>query len=155
MNDNFKQTFESFKKEQEDLNRRMADARREAIQHVQEIIDVFGIKPSDLRFPIEGVAIHRTRAPSPIKYRTPNGITWTGKGRMKKELAEYLEERGETIADLHKYLVSTPVQTEEPKTDTAEEPKDEPQQEEPKEEAKTGTKEEKRKVRSLFHKAEE
>lgn len=142
MTDNFKQTFESFKQEQENLNRRMAEAKREAIMHVQEIIDLFGIRPSDLRFPIEGVAIHRTRAPSPIKYRTPTGITWTGKGRMKKELMEYLAERGETAADLPKYLVTTP-------------------EVEPKEEPKVGAKEEVKpevkeepKRRPLFQKAD-
>lgn len=135
MSDNFKQTFESFKQEQEDLNRRMAEAKRQAIAHVQEIVDVFGIKPSDLRFPIEGIAIHRTRTPSPIKYRTPTGITWTGKGRMKKELLEYLTERGETAADLPKYLVTSPEV----------EPKEEPKTEEVKEEPKR---------RPLFQKAD-
>ena len=150
MNDNFKQTFESFKKEQEDLNRRMADARREAIQHVQEIIDVFGIKPSDLRFPIEGVAIHRTRAPSPIKYRTPNGIVWTGKGRMKKELADYLAERGETIADLHKYLVVKDEPTEAEKEQARE--AEAKAKEEAKKDFKIEGKDEKHKPRPLFHK---
>lgn len=142
MSDNFKQVFEAVKKEQEDLNRRMANAKREAVMHVQEIIDLFGIRPSDLRFPIEGVAIHRTRAPSPIKYRTPTGITWTGKGRMKKELMEYLAEHGETTADLPKYLVTTPEV----------EPKEEPKVE-AKEEVKSEVKEEPKR-RPLFQKAD-
>ena len=143
--DNFKQTFESFKQEQEDLNRRMAEAKRQAIAHVQEIVDVFGIKPSDLRFPIEGVAIHRTRTPAAIKYRTPNGITWTGKGRVKKELLEYLNEQGETLADLDKYRVDAPKVGSKP--EPAQEVKEEPKA---KEEAKD--KPEERKTRSLFHK---
>ena len=145
MSDNFKQTFESFKKEQEDLNRRMAEAKREALMHVQEIVDVFGIKPSELRFPIEGVAIHRARTPAAIKYRTPNGITWTGKGRVKKELLEYLNEQGETLADLDKYRVAAPKV--EPKPEPAPETKEEPKA---KEEAKD--KPEERKTRPLFHK---
>ena len=145
MTDNFKQTFESFKQEQEDLNRRMAEAKRQAIAHVQEIVDVFGIKPSELRFPIEGVAIHRARTPAAIKYRTPNGITWTGKGRVKKELLEYLNEQGETLADLDKYRVDAPKV--ESKPEPAQEVKEEPKA---KEEAKD--KPEERKTRPLFHK---
>lgn len=145
MSDNFKQTFESFKQEQEDLNRRMAEAKRQAIAHVQEIVDVFGIKPSELRFPIEGVAIHRARTPAAIKYRTPNGITWTGKGRVKKELLEYLNEQGETLADLDKYRVDAPKT--EPTTEVKETPKvEEKAKEEPKD------KPEERKTRPLFHK---
>ena len=145
MSDNFKQTFESFKQEQENLNRRMAEAKREAVIHVQEIIDVFGIRPSDLRFPIEGVAIHRTRTPAAIKYRTPNGITWTGKGRVKKELLEYLNEQGETLADLDKYRVDLPKT--EPKVEPAPEVKEELKAKE-----ETKDKSEERKGRPLFHK---
>ena len=147
MSDNFKQTFESFKQEQENLNRRMAEAKREAVMHVQEIIDVFGIRPSDLRFPIEGVAIHRTRTPAAIKYRTPNGITWTGKGRVKKEFLEYLNEQGETLADLDKYRVDLL------KQEVKEEPKAEPTKEEqPKLDPKEIDKDGKHKARPLFHK---
>lgn len=142
MSNDFKQTFDAIKQEQADLNRRMQQAKREAIAHVQEIITAFGITEDQLKFGVVPTPV-RKRTPAVIKYRTPTGITWTGKGRIKKEFSEYLHSKGETLNDLEKYRVNPPVK---------EEPKEAPKVEEPKEEVKTGQKEEKNKTRPLFHK---
>ena len=81
----------------------------------------------------------------PQIFRTPTGITWTGKGRVKKELLEYFNEQGETLADLNKYRVDAPKV--ESKPEPAPEVKKEPKaKEEPKD------KPEERKSRLLFHK---
>lgn len=95
---NFKSTFEQLKAEQEALNLKMKEAKKEAIRHVQEIIKEFDILASELAFGEEPVK--RTRAPSAPMYRTPTGIEWSGKGLIKKELKAYLEENGLTLEDV-------------------------------------------------------
>lgn len=125
MSNDFKQAFEAIKQEQADLNRRMQQAKREAIAHVQEIITAFGITEDQLKFGVVPTPV-RKRTPAVIKYRTPTGITWTGKGRIKKEFSEYLHSKGETMNDLEKYRVTPPEKAkEEAKAPAKEEPKKE------------------------------
>ena len=95
---NFKTTFEQLKAEQEALNLKMKEAKKEAVRHVQEIIKEFGITTDELVF--GDAPVKRTRAPSAPMYRTPSGIEWSGKGLIKKELKAYLEENGLTLEDV-------------------------------------------------------
>ena len=104
---NFEETFEQIRKEQEELDERMDKVRKEAIAHIQAIVDQFGLKSSDIRFydTEEPVVVKKTRKPSAPKYRLPNGDEWTGKGIMKRSFKEYLEENGLTKDDLDQFLI--------------------------------------------------
>lgn len=95
---NFKSTFEQLKAEQEALNLKMKEAKKEAVRHVQEIIKEFGITADELVF--GDAPVKRTRAPSAPLYCTPTGIQWSGKGLIKKELKAYLEENNLTLEDV-------------------------------------------------------
>lgn len=46
----------------------------------------------------------KRRGPASIKYRTPNGIEWTGKGNMKREFRDYLLSQGLTPEDKDLFL---------------------------------------------------
>ncbi len=111
MSNDFKAMYESLKAEQVELNDKMKAARAEAIEHIQGIIDTFGITAADLSFAEEpkaasaaGRRTYRTRGPSPVKYRTPTGIEWSGKGNMKKSFREYLASQGLTPEDKDLFL---------------------------------------------------
>lgn len=101
----FEDTFEQIRMEQEDLDERMNQVRKEAIKHIQSIVDQFGLKSSDIRFYDSEEPVKKTRKPSAIKYRLPNGVEWTGKGIMKKEVKEYLDANGLDKNDLDQFLV--------------------------------------------------
>ena len=83
------------------------EAKAEAIAYVQEIITDFQIKSSDLKFaddPVVVTTVKKTRGKSPIKYRLPNGVEWTGKGNMKREVRAFLEANNMTREDLDQFL---------------------------------------------------
>ena len=44
----FKQVYEELQRKQEELNRKIASAKKDAVAYVQEIITDFGIKRSEL-----------------------------------------------------------------------------------------------------------
>lgn len=104
---NFEEIFEQIRKEQEDLDERMDKIRKEAIAQVQAIVDQFGLKSSDVRFydSTKPAIAKKPRKPSAPKYRLPTGAEWTGKGIMKKEFKEYLEENGLTKEDLEQFRI--------------------------------------------------
>lgn len=79
--------------------------KKDAVACVQEIITDFGIKRSELHFAEEGaVTARKSRNKAPVKYRLPNGVEWTGKGNMKKEVHQYLEDNNLTAEDLTQFL---------------------------------------------------
>lgn len=104
---NFEETFEQIRREQEDLDERMDKIRKEAVAHVQAIVDQFGLRSSDIRFydSTEPAIAKKPRKSSAPKYRLPNGEEWTGKGIMKKSFKEYLDENGLTKDDLDQFLI--------------------------------------------------
>lgn len=104
---NFEETFEQIRKEQEDLDERMDKIRKEAVAHIQAIVDQFGLKSSDIRFydSTAPIVAKKPRKSSAPKYRLPTGAEWTGKGIMKKEFKEYLEENGLTKEDLEQFRI--------------------------------------------------
>ncbi len=110
MTTDFRTLYSSLRTEQDELNQKMKSARADAIVYAQELVDVFGIRASDLHFPnrseqaAAAAGARRPRGPAPIKYRTPTGVVWSGKGNMKKAFREYLHSQGLTEADKDLFL---------------------------------------------------
>ena len=105
MSDNFKELYANLQRPQEELKKQAQEARAEAIAYVQEIITDFQLKASDFTFAEEPVAAtKKSRGKSPIKYRLPNGVEWTGKGNMKREFRDYLLSQGLTPEDKDLFL---------------------------------------------------
>ena len=71
----FEETFEQLRMEQEDLDERMDKIRKEAVAHIQAIVDQFGLKSSDIRFydSTESAVAKKPRKSSAPKYRLPTG----------------------------------------------------------------------------------
>ena len=102
----FEEVFNELRMEQEDLDERMSKVRKDAIKHIQDIVNHFGIKSTDIKFyDTEATEPVRQRKPSRIKYRLPNGVEWTGKGIMKKDVEAYLLDNGLTKEDLEQFRV--------------------------------------------------
>ena len=102
----FEEVFNELRMEQEDLDERMSKVRKDAIKHIQDIVNHFGIKSTDIKFyDTDEVVPTRQRKPSRIKYRLPNGVEWTGKGIMKKDVEAYLLDNGLTKEDLEQFRV--------------------------------------------------
>ena len=99
----FNNALEELQKKEAALEAEKQNLRHQAINEAQRLITQFGIKAEDLSF--DGTKVIIRRKPSKIKYRMPNGVTWTGKGNPKKAIVEYLTSVGETLADLPKYKV--------------------------------------------------
>ena len=114
--DDFNKVAEELLKQKQALQSKYDEARVSAIAHVQQIIKDFRIQASDLQF--EGkVKKAGTRAPAAIKYRLPDGNTWTGKGQMKKEFKEYKNIHFRNLSDkdfLAKFTLDNPVPMKEP-----------------------------------------
>ena len=104
----FKTKYAELAKQKQQLQEELELAKLEAIQYIQEIITDFGITKAELSFTDEGCyhpMATKTRKSSPVKYRTPTGIEWTGKGRIKKEFLNYLLENGFTEKDIDLFRV--------------------------------------------------
>ena len=86
-------------------------ARGDAICYIQDIINKFKIRASDLVFegaastPCAKASEDKKRKSARPKYELPNGETCTGKGLMKKSFKEYLDKNGLTKDDLDQFLV--------------------------------------------------
>lgn len=107
MTESFKELYANLQRQQEELKKQAQEAKAEAIAYVQEIITDFQIKSSDLKFaddPVVVTTVKKTRSKSPIKYRLPNGVEWTGKGNMKREVRAFLEANNMTREDLDQFL---------------------------------------------------
>lgn len=57
-----------------------AERKQEAIAQVQALVSQAGLTVEDV-FGHGGKKVKRHNAPAPIKYRHPDGRTWTGVGR--------------------------------------------------------------------------
>ena len=95
MSDNFKELYANLQRQQEELKKQAQEARAEAIAYVQEIF-TFAEEPV--------AATKKSRGKSPIKYRLPNGVEWTGKGNMKREVRAFLEANNMKREDLEQFL---------------------------------------------------
>lgn len=91
--------LEEIQKTKAYLENKLQAAKASAIAHVQEIIDAFNIQPTDVRFKrLDG------RKRPPVKYRLPNGETWTGKGCLPNSFKKFLEEHNFSRSDLDHFL---------------------------------------------------
>ena len=108
MDNDFKTLYNTLRAEQDALKAKMQSAKGDAIKHVQELIDAFQIQSYDLKFEDTPSSFRETpvrrRGPAPIKYRTPTGIEWTGKGNMKRVFRDYLLSQGLTVEDKDLFL---------------------------------------------------
>lgn len=106
METDFRVVYENLKEEQAKLDAKMASAKTDAVKHVQELIDTFGIVSTELKFrDHESGIMKATRKPVAVKYRTPTGIEWTGQGKMKREFREYLISQGLAEEDKDLFLL--------------------------------------------------
>ena len=105
MSEDFKAVYDSLRAEQNQLTEKMQAAKIDAIKYVQELVDAFGIRSNEIAFEDQvGKRVVRPRGPAAIKYRTPNGIEWSGKGNMKREVRAFLEANNMTREDLDQFL---------------------------------------------------
>lgn len=84
-----------YRRERAALEKQIAETKKleqaNAVAQIRSIMNEFGIAPSDL-----GTARKSTKAKKPgtvaVKYRGPNGETWTGRGRQPKWIGENREK---------------------------------------------------------------
>lgn len=101
----FKQVYAELQRKQEELKKEAQAAKAEALAYVQEIITDFDIQSHELHFEDSCHPMQKkTRGKSPIKYRLPNGVEWTGKGNMKREVKQFLEDNNMSREDLEQFL---------------------------------------------------
>ena len=68
--------------------------QEEASQLGIDINSLFGIPTEETTVKVKG-----TRKKADPKYRLPDGTEWSGKGIMKREFKQYLEENPDTVLD--------------------------------------------------------
>lgn len=83
--------------QRDDLNKQIADARKveiaDAIKQVKALIQEYELTAVDCGFTTKTIDSPptTTRAPAKPKYITPDGKTWTGRGRAPKEFQALLD----------------------------------------------------------------
>lgn len=97
----FHEIAESLKAKRSALAQEENEIKKGLVADIQEVIDLFGFQASDFRFSDQAVSVKkRPRKPSQPLYRTKSGLTWSGRGRMKAEVAQYLAEHNLTKEDI-------------------------------------------------------
>ena len=99
MEPNFIKTLKKLATQEARLQAQKDAARKEAIDTVNNLIGLFGLKPEELNFDTKApVVINvdpqavtiKPRAKVPPKYRLPDGKTWTGRGKQPVCIREAL-----------------------------------------------------------------
>ena len=81
------------------LEKQIEEARQaelsEAISQVKRLISEYGLTAADLGFKMGAMAMlaGKVRAPVAVKYRGPNGETWSGRGKAPKWLTRLESEQ--------------------------------------------------------------
>ena len=81
------------------LEKQIEEARQaelsEAISQVKQWIAEYGLTAADLGFKMGAMAMlaGKVRAPVAVKYRGPNGETWSGRGKAPKWLTRLESEQ--------------------------------------------------------------
>lgn len=105
----FKLSFETIQKEQQALNNRIRSMKQDAIRYCQEIIDACELSASDFKWKDESQEqVVRTRRTIDPRYRLPNGVEWTGMGKMKREFRDWLLSNGFTEEDKELFRIPDP-----------------------------------------------
>lgn len=80
-----------------EISKRSAAEKAKAIAQIRALAASAGL---DLQEIIEqGMSVPAQRKPAPVKYRSPNGDTWTGRGRSPAWVKEWIES-GKSLDDL-------------------------------------------------------
>lgn len=97
--DNLMTTYKELLVQRDALERQINDARqievKEAISQVKRLVTDYSLTASDCGFRSGGdvAPAGKVRAPVPVKYRGPDGQTWSGRGRAPNWLVA-LEAQG-------------------------------------------------------------
>lgn len=93
-------TYRELLAQREALERQIDEARREelaiAVAQVKQLIAEYGLTAADCGFKSVGMALSapgKVRAAVAVKYRGPNGETWSGRGKAPNWLTS-LEAQG-------------------------------------------------------------
>ena len=92
-------TYRELLVQRDELELQINDARKieakEAISQVKRLIADYGLTASDCGFRSGGdvAQVEKVRTPVPVKYRGPEGQTWSGRGRAPNWLVA-LEAQG-------------------------------------------------------------
>lgn len=90
----YEQLQTTYKRESAAFEKQIAEATKleqaNALAQIRTIMDEFGIAPTDLG---TSKKVNKSKKSStvPVKYRGPNGETWTGRGRQPKWLGDNRE----------------------------------------------------------------
>lgn len=79
MEKQFSDDLDQIKSMEAELNAKRNALYKDVVAKIQEMVTVFNVKASDIKFPNQGTDRRSTIAP---KYQNPHGHeTWTGRGR--------------------------------------------------------------------------
>mgnify|MGYP000099710663 CR=1 FL=1 len=96
--DDLKLKLQEIKSLEEQLNQKKAEVRVQGVMQAQALIDSLDIDVSELRFKSSGRTLRKAAGTVPVKYRGPNGETWSGRGRQPNWLTA-LVEAGHTLEE--------------------------------------------------------
>ena len=97
-------TYLELKAQAEELMRKAEEARKKELEGViadiKEKIAEYGITAKDLGLSVDKATTRQagSSAPAPVRYRHPDGRTWSGKGRAPNWIKE-AEEAGKNRED--------------------------------------------------------
>lgn len=111
MEPNFVKTLKKIATQEARLQEKRDAARKEAIEAVNNLIEIFNLKPEELNFaavaPTElsyaDSKLIRSRGKVAPKYRLPDGRTWTGRGKTPVFIREALAKG----AKLEDFLIAS------------------------------------------------
>ncbi|MSQ26957.1 MAG: H-NS histone family protein [Dehalococcoidia bacterium] len=94
-------TYQELKQQAADLlaqaERMRQQEKRSVIAELKQRIQEYGVSGSELGFGATGTSPKR-RSTAIVKYRSPDGATWSGRGRKPRWLADALS-RGRSLQD--------------------------------------------------------
>ena len=111
MEQNFAKTLKKLAHQEARLKAQKDAARQDAIDTVNDLIGLFGLKAEDLNFDapvptaIKGFAMEALSARARLepKYRLPDGRTWSGRGKQPVYIREALAKG----AKLEDFLIAS------------------------------------------------
>ena len=111
MEQNFAKTLKKLAHQEARLKAQKDAARQDAIDTVNDLIGLFGLKAEDLNFDapvptaIKGFAMETLSARARVepKYRLPDGRTWSGRGKQPVYIREALAKG----AKLEDFLIAS------------------------------------------------
>lgn len=90
-NVDFKQRLQEIKNLEDQIAQKKSEIRAEGVAQAQSLIDSLEIDVSELRFKSQMKPARKSVGAVAVKYRGPNGETWTGRGREPRWLSALIE----------------------------------------------------------------